>query len=59
VVVKSHGGTDAEGFAHATDVALDMVEHRFNERIREGLGRLGGVLSDQVIENGEAATAAR
>jgi glycerol-3-phosphate acyltransferase PlsX len=59
VVVKSHGGTDAEGFAHATDVALDMVEHRFNERIREGLGRLGGVLSEQVIENGEAATAAR
>ena len=47
VVVKSHGGNDAEGFAHATDVALDMVEHRFNERIREGLGRLGGVLSDQ------------
>ncbi len=48
VVVKSHGGTDAEGFAHATDVALDMVEHRFNERIREGLGRLGGVLADGV-----------
>jgi len=45
VVVKSHGGTDAEGFAHATDVALDMVEHRFNERIREGLGRLGGALA--------------
>ena len=47
VVVKSHGGTDAEGFAHATDVAVDMVVHRFNERIREGLGRLGNVMSEQ------------
>jgi glycerol-3-phosphate acyltransferase PlsX len=40
VVVKSHGGTDALGFAHAVDVAMDMVTHRFNERIREGLARL-------------------
>jgi glycerol-3-phosphate acyltransferase PlsX len=46
VVVKSHGGTDAEGFAHATDVALDMVLHRFNDGIREGLGRLGQVMAD-------------
>ena len=41
VVVKSHGGTDAIGFAHAVDVAMDMVVHRFNERIREGLTRIG------------------
>ncbi|WP_370288328.1 phosphate acyltransferase PlsX [Siccirubricoccus soli] len=40
VVVKSHGGTDATGFAHAVDVAMDMVTHRFNDRIREGLTRL-------------------
>ena len=40
VVVKSHGGTDAEGFAHAVDVGMDMVVHRFNERIREGLVRI-------------------
>ncbi len=40
MVVKSHGGTDAEGFAHAIDVAIDMVVHRFNERIREGLGQI-------------------
>ncbi|HQT87859.1 MAG TPA: phosphate acyltransferase PlsX [Acidiphilium sp.] len=37
VVVKSHGGTDAEGFAHAVDVAMDMIVNRFNERIRDGL----------------------
>ncbi|MBN8904141.1 MAG: phosphate acyltransferase PlsX, partial [Rhodospirillales bacterium] len=41
VVVKSHGGTDAHGFAHAIDVAMDMVVHRFNDRIREDLGRIG------------------
>lgn len=40
VVVKSHGGTDAQGFAHAVDVAMDMVVHRFNDRIREDLTRI-------------------
>jgi glycerol-3-phosphate acyltransferase PlsX len=40
VVVKSHGGTDAQGFAHAIDVAMDMVTHRFNDRIREDLARI-------------------
>ena len=40
VVVKSHGGTDAEQFAYATDVAIDMVVHRFNENIRDGLARI-------------------
>ena len=40
VVVKSHGGTDADGFAHAIDVAMDMVTHGFNDRIRDGIGRL-------------------
>jgi phosphate acyltransferase len=41
VVVKSHGGTDARGFAHAVDVAMDMVVHHFNDRIREDLARIG------------------
>ncbi|MGG5808180.1 phosphate acyltransferase PlsX [Falsiroseomonas sp. CW058] len=40
VVVKSHGGTDALGFAHAVDVAMDMVTHRFNDTIRDGLAKL-------------------
>ena len=43
VVVKSHGGTDAQGFAHAIDVAMDMVVHRFNDGIRDGLDRLAGL----------------
>jgi len=40
VVVKSHGGADAYGFAHAIDVGMDMVVHHFNERMREGLARI-------------------
>ena len=40
VVVKSHGGTDGLGFAHAVDVAMDMVTHRFNDRMRASLAQL-------------------
>jgi glycerol-3-phosphate acyltransferase PlsX len=40
VVVKSHGGTDATGFAHALDVAMDMVTHGFNAKIRDGMARI-------------------
>ncbi|HEX4260380.1 MAG TPA: phosphate acyltransferase PlsX [Acetobacteraceae bacterium] len=53
MVVKSHGGTDAEGFAHAVDVAVDMVLHRFNDRIREGMARiatLGALPPDGQVE---------
>jgi phosphate acyltransferase len=41
IVVKSHGKADAEQFAYATDVAIDMVAHRFNDLIRDGLMRIG------------------
>ena len=58
VVVKSHGGTDAEGFAHATDVAIDMVVHHFNDHIREGLGRLGDVMANSPPPKAGAALAA-
>jgi glycerol-3-phosphate acyltransferase PlsX len=33
VVVKSHGGTDAFGFAGATDMAIDMAEGGINKSI--------------------------
>ena len=59
VVVKSHGGTDAEGFAHATDVALDMVLHRFNDRIREGLGRLTDAMAPEQAGGKTSLEAAR
>jgi glycerol-3-phosphate acyltransferase PlsX len=54
VVVKSHGGTDGPGFAHAVDVAMDMVVHHFNDRIREGLSRIGPHLPGVPRQNGQA-----
>jgi len=44
VVVKSHGGTDAQGFAHAVDVALDMIANDFNSRIADGLAAMDSAL---------------
>ena len=35
IVVKSHGGTDAVGFANAIGVAVDMINNDFNEIIKE------------------------
>ena len=37
IVIKSHGGTDAEGFAGAVDIGHDMVRHRLLDKIRETL----------------------
>jgi len=35
--VKSHGGTDAFGFANAIGVAVDMAANGFNDKITKGL----------------------
>ena len=43
VCVKSHGGTDHEGFANAIGVAYDLVDHDFNSQIRLELARHYGV----------------
>ncbi len=40
VCVKSHGGTDALGFANAVCVAIDLVVNGFNERIKDEMHRL-------------------
>jgi glycerol-3-phosphate acyltransferase PlsX len=37
IVIKSHGGTDALGFASAIDVAHDMAHHHLMRTIREML----------------------
>ena len=37
VVVKSHGGTDALGFASAVDMAHDMAQHHLMQTIRDML----------------------
>lgn len=41
VVVKSHGGTDAVGFAAAINVAADLVRKGTNERIIEEMRHAG------------------
>ncbi|SCA55133.1 fatty acid/phospholipid synthesis protein [Candidatus Terasakiella magnetica] len=40
ICVKSHGGTDALGFANAVGVAHDLVHHGFNDLIKKDLERL-------------------
>jgi glycerol-3-phosphate acyltransferase PlsX len=45
VVIKSHGGTDAEGFASAVDVGYDMVRYDLLTKINQTLNRDGGTFS--------------
>ena len=40
ICVKSHGGTDALGFANAIRIAVEMVAHGFNEGIKRDLAHL-------------------
>ena len=40
ITVKSHGGTDAVGFANAIGVAVDMAREGFLDRIRTDLDKL-------------------
>ena len=45
IVVKSHGGTDADGFAYAVDVGYDMVRHDLLTKINQMLNRDGSALA--------------
>ncbi len=44
VVVKSHGGADAEGFAYAVDVGYEMVHYDLLTKINQMLNRDGSPL---------------
>jgi glycerol-3-phosphate acyltransferase PlsX len=37
IVIKSHGGTDAEGFAYAINVGYDLVRHDMLAKIEQTL----------------------
>jgi glycerol-3-phosphate acyltransferase PlsX len=39
LVIKSHGGADAEGFSSAVDLGYDMVRYELRARISEMLGQ--------------------
>jgi glycerol-3-phosphate acyltransferase PlsX len=45
VSVKSHGGTDALGFAYAIGVAVDLVRYEYKNKLVEGLAKLRQVTS--------------
>jgi phosphate acyltransferase len=53
VVIKSHGGTDAEGFASAIDVGYDMVRYDLLPKINQTLDRDGNSLS--MVPNAQEA----
>ena len=46
IAIKSHGGTDAFGFASAIEVGYDMAESRVLERLASDLEALHGKLSE-------------
>jgi len=43
ICVKSHGGTDAVGFANALEVAVELITDGLNEVIKEDLSHLDSV----------------
>lgn len=43
IVVKSHGGTDALGFATAIDVAVEMVRNGLVEKIAEDVAAMTAI----------------
>lgn len=45
VVVKSHGGADAEGFAYAVDVGYEMARYDLLTKINQMLNRDGSALA--------------
>ena len=47
VVVKSHGGTDALGFATAIDVAIEMVKNGLVAKIAEDVAQVHSILAPE------------
>ncbi|HLW27125.1 MAG TPA: phosphate acyltransferase PlsX [Kiloniellales bacterium] len=50
IAVKSHGGTDALGFAHAIGVAVDLARHGFIESMRQDLEAAGGARAGSQVQ---------
>jgi glycerol-3-phosphate acyltransferase PlsX len=51
VVVKSHGGSDAEGFANAVDVGYEMAHYDLLTKINQMLNRNGSALAQAAPED--------
>jgi glycerol-3-phosphate acyltransferase PlsX len=54
IVIKSHGGADAEGFAAAIDMGYDMVRYDLLAKIGQSLARDRGALSPSFAAGGAA-----
>src|SRR5262249_32433052 len=54
IVIKSHGGTDAEGFAAAVDLGYDMARYELLAKIEQTLSR--GVAERPAMRLGEVAS---
>jgi glycerol-3-phosphate acyltransferase PlsX len=50
IVVKSHGGADAKGFASAIGVAIDLARSDFLAEIERNMERLTAVVADRPTE---------
>ena len=48
ICVKSHGGTDEVGFAHAVEVGVNLVRRNFNELIKQDLTQ---IMQDKTVKN--------
>jgi phosphate acyltransferase len=52
IVVKSHGGADAKGFANALKVAVDLAASRHAAEIADNLARIGALAEKAEVEAG-------
>jgi len=55
VVVKSHGGTDAIGFATSLRIALEMADSAFLTEIEKNLARLSALEPEDAAKQGPPA----
>ena len=51
IVIKSHGGTDAEGFAAAVDLGYDMARYELQAKISQTLGSQKAAVDNAVAES--------
>jgi glycerol-3-phosphate acyltransferase PlsX len=49
VCVKSHGGTDALGFANAISVAVDSVKYNLNDKVVGDLKKLREIVAEEEV----------
>ncbi len=57
IVVKSHGGTDARGFANAIKVALDLVNSDYDKQIERHMRLLAAALPESGPQSAAVETA--